>query len=59
MMSIEQLIKTELNNFMSDYAQEYYITGKSLTTEDLLKQFRNRINKLIERNELNDRNEKM
>lgn len=58
-MNIEQLIKTELNNFMSDYAQEYYMTGKSLTTEDLLKQFRNRINKLIERNELNDRNEKM
>ena len=58
-MNIEQLIKTELNNFMSDYAQEYYMTGKSLTTEDLLKQFRNRINKLIERNKLNDRNEKM
>lgn len=58
-MNIEQLIKTELNNFMSDYAQEYYITGKSLTTEYLLKQFRDRINKLIERNELNDRNEKM
>ena len=58
-MNIEQLIKTELNNFMSDYAQEYYITGKLLTTKDLLKQFRNRINKLIERNELNDRNEKM
>lgn len=58
-MNIEQLIKTELNNFMSDYAQEYYMTGKSLTTEDLLKQFRDRINKLIERNELNDRNEKM
>ena len=58
-MNIEQLIKTELNNFMSDYAQEYYMTGKSLTTEDLLKQFRDRINKLIGRNELNDRNEKM
>ena len=58
-MNIEQLIRTELNNFMSDYAQEYYITGKSLTTEDLLKQFRSRINKLIERNKLNDRNEKM
>ena len=58
-MNIEQLIKTELNNFMSDYAQEYYITGKLLATKDLLKQFRNRINKLIERNELNDRNEKM
>lgn len=58
-MNIEQLIKAELNNFMSDYAQEYYITGKLLTTKDLLKQFRNRINKLIGRNELNDRNEKM
>ena len=58
-MNIEQLIKTELNNFMSDYAQEYYITGKLLATKDLLKQFRNRINKLIRRNELNDRNEKM
>ena len=58
-MNIEQLIKAELNNFMSDYAQEYYMTGKSLTTEDLLKQFRDRINKLIGRNELNDRNEKM
>lgn len=58
-MNIEQLIKTELNNFMSDYAQEYYTTGKLLTTEDLLKQFRNRINKLIERNKQNDRNEKM
>lgn len=58
-MNIEQLIKTELNNFMSDYAQEYYTTGKLLTTKDLPKQFRNRINKLIERNDLNDRNEKM
>ena len=58
-MNIEQLIKTELDNFMSDYAQEYYMTGKSLTTEDLLKQFRDRINKLIERNKRNDRNEKM
>ena len=58
-MNIEQLIKSELNNFMSDYAQEYYTTGKLLTTEDLLKQFRNRINKLIERNKQNDRNEKM
>ena len=58
-MNIEQLIKTELDDFMSDYAQEYYMTGKSLTTEDLLKQFRDRINKLIGRNELNDRNEKM
>lgn len=58
-MNIEQLIKTELNNFMSDYAQEYYTTGKLLTTKDLLKQFRNRINKLIGRNDLNDRNEKM
>ena len=48
-MNIEQLIKAELNNFMSDYAQEYYITGKLLTTKDLLKQFRNRINKLIGR----------
>ena len=46
-MNIEQLIKTELNNFMSDYAQEYYMTGKLLTTKELLKQFRNRINKLI------------
>ena len=58
-MNIEQFIKAELNNFMSDYAQEYYMTGKLLTTQELLKQFRNRINKLIERNELNDRNEKM
>ena len=58
-MNIEQLIKTELDDFMSDYAQEYYMTGKSLTTEDLLKQFRDRMNKLIGRNELNDRNEKM
>ena len=58
-MNIVQLIKTELDDFMSDYAQEYYMTGKSLTTEDLLKQFRDRINKLIGRNELNDRNEKM
>nr|DAU25112.1 MAG TPA: YppF-like protein [Caudoviricetes sp.] len=49
-MNIEQLIKAELNNFMSDYAQEYYITGKLSTTEDLLKQFRTRIDKLIERN---------
>lgn len=58
-MNIEQLIKTELDDFMSDYAQEYYTTGKLLTTEDLLIQFRDRINKLIGRNELNDRNEKM
>lgn len=50
-MNIEKLIKTELNNFMSDYAQDYYITGRLLTTKDLLKQFRDRINKLIERNE--------
>ena len=58
-MNIEQLIKTELDDLMSEYAQEYDMTGKLLTTEDLLIQFRNRINKLIERNELNDRNEKM
>lgn len=50
-MNIEQLIKTELNNFMSDYAQEYYMTGKLSTTKELLKQFRNRINKLIGRND--------
>lgn len=49
-MNIEQLIKAELDNFMSDYAQECYITGKSLTIEDLLKQFRDRLDKLIERN---------
>ena len=55
-MNIEQLIKIELNNFMSDYAQEYYTTGKLLKTEDLLIQFRNRINKLIGRNKQNDRN---
>lgn len=58
-MNIEQLIKTELGNFMSDYAQQYYTTGKLSITEDLLKQFRDRINKLIERNKQNDRNEKM
>ena len=50
-MNIEQLIKTELDDFMSDYAQEYYTTGKLLTTEDLLIQFRNRIDKLIGRND--------
>lgn len=50
-MNIEQLIKEELSNFMSDYAQEYYMTGKLLTTKDLLKQFRNRIDKLIGRND--------
>jgi hypothetical protein len=54
-MNVEKLIKTELNNFMSDYAQEYYITGQLLSTEELLKQFRDRINKLIERNKRNDR----
>lgn len=50
-MNIEKLIKTELNNFMSDYSQEHYMTGKLLTTKDLLKQFRDRIDKLIERND--------
>lgn len=50
-MNIEKLIKTELNNFMSDYAQDYYITGRLSTTKELLEQFRDRINKLIERNE--------
>lgn len=50
-MNTEKLIKTELNNFMSDYTQEYHITGRLSTTKDLLKQFRDRINKLIERNE--------
>lgn len=50
-MNVEKLIKTELNNFMSDYAQDYYTTGRLLTTKDLLEQFRDRINKLIERNE--------
>lgn len=50
-MNIERLIKIELNNFMSDYAQDYYITGRLSTTKDLLKQFRDRIDKLIERNE--------
>lgn len=54
-MNIEKLIKTELNNFISDYAQEYYITGQLLSTKELLKQFRDRINKLIGRNEQNDR----
>ena len=50
-MNVEKLIKTELNNFMSDHAQECYITGKLLATRDLLKKFRDRISKLIERNE--------
>ena len=50
-MNIEKLIKTELNNFMSDYAQDYQITGRLSTTKDLLEQFRDRIDKLIERNE--------
>ena len=52
-MNIEQLIKAELNNFMSDYAQEYYTTGKLSTTEGLIKQFRDRIDRLIEKNKLN------
>ena len=50
-MNIEILIKTELTNFMSDYAQDYYVTGRLSTTKELLEQFRDRINKLIERNE--------
>ena len=50
-MNVEKLIKTELNNFISDYAQEYYTTGKLSTAKELLEQFRDRINKLIERYE--------
>lgn len=38
---------------MSDYAQEYYTTGKLSTTEGLIKQFRDRIDRLIEKNKLN------
>lgn len=36
---------------MSDYTQEYHMTGRLSTTKELLEQFRDRIDKLIERNE--------